>query len=375
MTESIIELAPKIPVCEQGAELWALLKEAPRPKELADYLTYWLSEGIAGVELPNAQKLRLRVFGNVLLDLTRQGWLFAGEGTFETKENRVLKATPPETIHRRATTGERPAPAEVKETLRQALLVSRDEQRRDPAVRAFLRRMEQTRLYKGQRVNVRVLLASPRQLANDLLVALAAPEAARAEQLHHLVDPYLQLASELPDEHTGLRLLDIWRYCRYTWSLPLQTQPGRRMFYLVRDRKRPFHPIIGIAALGSAVVQISVRDHAIGWSLESLADKKDPEENKAHKQQRPARIEALRRELVQAMGEVYRADLIEDGVLTEAECEHPTPETLFRLADATDLDYLGSRERRPQGLDLEAEARSPMFRKKRVKVLQERRAA
>ncbi|WBA44240.1 Druantia anti-phage system protein DruA [Hymenobacter canadensis] len=231
--------------------------------------------------------------------------------------------------------------------------------------------MEQTRLYRGQRVNVRVLLASPGQLSADLIVALAAPQATRTDQLSNLVQPYLQLASELPDEHTGLRLLDIWRYCRYTWSLPLQTQPGRRMFYLVRDKARPFHPIIGIAALGSAVVQISVRDHAIGWSLDSLADKKDPKANETHKHQRRTRVEALHQELARALAEIYRADLIEDGVLTEEECVYPTPATLLNLTNAADTNYLGSRERRIQGTDLEAEARSPTFRKKRVQVLQE----
>ncbi len=90
-----------------------------------------------------------------------------------------------------------------------------------------------------------------------------------------------------------MRLLDIWWYCRYTWSLPFQTQPSRRMFYLVRDAARPYHPIMGIAALGSAVVQISVRDHAIEWSLEALADKPDPRENEAHKSKRAAQLAAL----------------------------------------------------------------------------------
>lgn len=371
MTESIIELAPKIPICEPAEKLWALLKQSPRPQALNEYLQNWLDETLPEAILPKIVNLRLQVLGNVLLDLTRQGWLFAATGELTVSETIALRATPPDTVHRASAAQERPAPAEVKDTLRRALLVSRDEQRRDPVVRTFLRRMEQTRVYRGQRVNVRVLLTSPGQLATDLLAALATPEAIREEQLSNLVQPYLQLASELPDEHTGLRLLDIWRYCRYTWSLPLQTQPGRRMFYLVRDRARPFHPIIGIAALGSAVVQISVRDQAIGWSLDSLADKKDRNANEVHKQQRRQKVEALHQELDRALAEIYRIDLVEDGIVSEDECLLPTAETLLRLAEAADSTYLGSRERRSQGTDLEAEARSPMFRKKRIKVLQE----
>ncbi len=283
----------------------------------------------------------------------------------------LLRATPPDTSHRNVPTGERRAPADVKGTLRQALVANRDEQLRDPTVRAFVRRMEQLRRYRGQRVSVRSLLASPTQLVSDLRGALAAPEATRTEQLSGLVKPYLQLASELPDEHTGLRLLDVWRYCRYTWSLPFQTQPGRRMFYLVRDAARAFHPIIGIAALGSAVVQISVRDNAIGWSLDALADKADPLEQVAHLPKRAAQVAALWRELDTAMKEIYLDDLLEEGVLTMAECKYPTPGTLARLVAAVDQDFKGSRERQTQKIDLAEEARSPMFRKKRVQVLEE----
>jgi len=42
------------------------------------------------------------------------------------------------------------------------------------------------------------------------------------------------------------------------------------MFYLVRDASRPFHPIIGIAALGSSLVQLTARDNVIGWSSQSM---------------------------------------------------------------------------------------------------------
>lgn len=398
MTEDKIELSPKIPACEPAEELWTLLLEAPRPVHLAEYLPTWLDDNLTAAGLAKPIELRLRVFGNVLLDLTGQGWLFEATGELANPETVVMRATPPPETIQRSTKGEaRPAPAEVKNALRRALVVSRDEQLRDPTVRAFVRRMEQPRLYRGQRVSVRSLLASPGQLAADLRVALAAPEAKRDEQLAELVQPYLQLASELPDEHTGLRLLDIWRYCRYTWSLPLQTQPGRRMFYLVRDAARPHHPIMGIAALGSAVVQISVRDTAIGWSLESLADvvlpddASDVEKQKEQlkRSKRPSRIAALPRELDRAMTEIYRADLAEEGILSEEDCTYPTPEVLARLAAATDQEFLGSRKQKlqadelpaeieppkPQAEHLEAEARSPMFRKKRVQVLGELLAA
>ena len=56
--------------------------------------------------------------------------------------------------------------------------------------------------------------------------------------------------------HTGLLLTDIWRYFRHTWTNYYATTPGRTMQLLVRDRAATFHPVIGIAALVSAIVQI-----------------------------------------------------------------------------------------------------------------------
>ncbi len=42
------------------------------------------------------------------------------------------------------------------------------------------------------------------------------------------------------------------------------------MLLLVRDRAAPFHPVIGIAALGSAIVQIKERDDWIGWQSQAF---------------------------------------------------------------------------------------------------------
>ena len=38
----------------------------------------------------------------------------------------------------------------------------------------------------------------------------------------------------------------------------------------MRDAARKHHPVIGIAALGNCVVQLSERDQAIGWNLEAV---------------------------------------------------------------------------------------------------------
>jgi hypothetical protein len=54
---------------------------------------------------------------------------------------------------------------------------------------------------------------------------------------------------------TGQRLNDIWRYFRHTWVNIYRSVPGRNLMILVRDRAVPGHPVIGIAALASSVIQ------------------------------------------------------------------------------------------------------------------------
>lgn len=62
------------------------------------------------------------------------------------------------------------------------------------------------------------------------------------------------------------RQLDIFRYCRYMSSVPYSEYVGRRMHFLIRDANLPSKPIIGIAAIGSSLLQITSRDEWIGWN-------------------------------------------------------------------------------------------------------------
>jgi len=88
------------------------------------------------------------------------------------------------------------------------------------------------------------------------------------------VQPYLQLVRENDrDEYTGLKISEIWRYFRLTWSTPAETTPGRTMQYLIRDAAHPKHAIMGIASLENCAVQITCRDDAIGWNQKAFIDK------------------------------------------------------------------------------------------------------
>lgn len=113
------------------------------------------------------------------------------------------------------------------------------------------------------------------------LIADGAELANRMEQAHSgemavedAIRPYLQLVRENErDEYTGLKISEIWRYCRLTWSTPAETTPGRTMQYLIRDAAHPMHAIIGIASLENCAVQITCRDDYIGWNQKAFVDK------------------------------------------------------------------------------------------------------
>lgn len=364
-------LTPILPGQPAVIDFWVCLEKRPLPGELAAYLHgHWLP-GLAAAQthleatpLVRHEYLRLHVFGRVLLDLARQGWHFVAVAPVVPGGPQRLGTTPPDSADWTGRPPEdtaRPTRDEVKKLLQQALVAHREEQLLEPAVQRFVRRLERPRRHAGRLVSVRSLLADPRLLAADLQNALADPTPAqRDERLLNLVQPYLQAATaDDVDEYTGLPLLDIWRYCRYTWSLPFQTQPGRRMFYLVRDRARPGHPVMGIGALGSSVVQLTVRDEYIGWSLEALRDCPEP----------APRLRALAAELDRAIGEIYHLDFLAEGVLHETDLAAPTPAALDRLSAYANRQPLASRERQKQLLDLVAEAQTPLFRRKRAETL------
>jgi hypothetical protein len=352
----VYDLTPQLPETAVNASLWGVLANDWLPLEQAAALRHWLTETLPVAALSRPEELRLAVFARVLADLAGQGWHF-----HSSKPGR-LKAYAPDSTPRTAQPGYvAPAPLEIKQHLRQGLVAHRDEQLADPLNQRFIQRMERVRYHEGRRVSVRHLLADPQVLANDIEAALRTAEPKRTTRLMEVVKPYLQLVTEDLDEHTGLRLLDIWRYCRYTWSLPFNTQPGRRMFYLVRDAARVNHPVMGIAALGSAVVQISCRDEFVGWTLSALRLAPDP----------IARLQALRAELRRAIDEVYCDDFLAEQLITPTDLAAPTLEVGLRLRAAAALLPVANRGQHKLSSSLEWDARTDLFRRKRAVTLAE----
>ena len=173
--------------------------------------------------------------------------------------------------------GRTSAPCEVrrrKEAIRKELRPRVLQQFKDLHVQQFIRRLERPKT-SSRHTSIKALIADGAELQQRLRVARDHPldNPSRSEALRDAIRPYLQLVDAgVRDEHTGIPLRDIWRYFRFTWSIPQTPIPGRSLLYLIRDAAHEYHAVIGIAALSNCAVQMVPRDRAIGWSTTGLAD-------------------------------------------------------------------------------------------------------
>ncbi len=257
---------------------------------------------------------------------------------------------------------------EVKKRLRQVLLKRRDEQLQEPTVKRFIKRMERPRRHGGRQVSVQDLFADGEDLSDDIRRRVRASDQTSGELLRGAVEPSLEKVTDGRDPHTGLKLRDIWRYCRYTWSLPYNSQPGRRIYYLVRDQARPRDPIMGIGALGSSPIQISPRDNAIGWTLESLRELASGSEADRGLAQR--RFQALKETVRSAIREIYKEDLVDEGILPETRSQRTSQRSLRNLKSFLESGPLVSRMDGPSEKTPVIEAtKTPFYQQKRARAL------
>ena len=239
---------------------WTARRLSRTEQPVRDVIDSTRREGLRRAQCLPARFVPAAVFCvNVLCDLRAQGWLF------RLRRTAIFAAAP-------VSNGE--DVLESKARLRSAHLVERDAQLRQPAVVRFIRDMEQTRLHGGEWHSIFSLMRDGRQLAAALNELLLLPTgAARGEAARAVIRPYIQVARpKRRCAFTGIDLFDIWRYFRHTWTTTYQSTPGRKLYFLVRDAGAPNHPVIGIGALGSPIVQLSVRDEWIGWTGDQVVD-------------------------------------------------------------------------------------------------------
>lgn len=249
----------------------------------------------------------------VLTDLARQRWSIrvSDGGDIEVKRP----------------AGVRLDTSREKARIRAQELVKRDEQLREPATRRFIKGMEKKSVHRGHFVSIYSLIRDGRELADSLRAARALSGEDRVRALREAVRPYLQFVDNAEHcEHTGLRLQDIWRYFRHTWTNQYTSTPGRSMAFLVRDRAREHHPVIGIGALGSPIVQIRERDEWIGWHPEAFMEfvTESPTAELG---------QWLQKTVETAIGELCLDDFFEEELLSPGDLRAPTAALLQRLTE------------------------------------------
>ena len=145
-----------------------------------------------------------------------------------------------------------------KDYIKYRLSFERNAQFEEKSIVQFIARMEKKRNFEGREISIKSLIGDSTALINKI------------NNGEIIVSPYIQQVTNDKDIYTGYKLSDIWRYFRYTWSIPYKTMPGRNIYYLVRDEAQENHPVIGIFALGNSVLNLTVRDNDIGWTVDAV---------------------------------------------------------------------------------------------------------
>lgn len=203
-----------------------------------------------------AWSLPMRAVALLLADLMDQGW------DIRTDEDNIRLQPPGIRL-----VGE--SLVESKARLRKALQTGRDRQLRDSGTRQFVDRMHRVVLRSQGQSSVADIVDDGAQLAERLRPFLGLTGEKASVALKAVIDPEIEFCEEgARCGTTGLRLMDIWRYFRHTWSLEYRSTPGRQMAVLVRNAANPKRPVIGIAMLTSPVVRVRSRDDWIGWNPE-----------------------------------------------------------------------------------------------------------
>lgn len=344
------------PRLDDGGAAYAALQSALTvPPELVPAAL----ERIAANSPGKGAALRIRASALLLRDLVQLGWEHRVHGHW-------IEVRPPD---------EDFGPS--KEAIRRQLEFGRADQLREPATKRFIVGLERPGRTSGCQP-VTDLIADGRKLAEQFEPLALLARAERATALAEVCKPYLQLVDTAArDGHTGIRLMDVWRYFRHTWLTRYRSTPGRNLFYLVRDAAQPKHPVMAIVALGNAVMQLTSRDDMLGWTPDGLAELirqgvvTDAEV-----------LEALRRRLLQDLSQIYADDLpvgpdlaapASDDVLDRLERieEQATDARAEALRGGDESSAAARRIDDVRTVDLEHLARTPLFRAKRARAMRD----
>ena len=261
----------------------------------------------------NSQQTRLlkrAVCLSLLADISEQGSLI----DMEDGEIRIRPAV--------SVTANKETQEQGKRRLRAGLQRSSNRQIAEPSVQKFIKMMQRPRQHDGKTVSIFSLVDDGQDLSQLLLEATTKTGVARQRALSKNIDPVVQeCSSGTRCDFTGMKLQDIWRYFRHTWSLHYNPLPGRTMRFLIRNTARPYAPVIGIAMLASPSANLLSRDEWIGWQLDEIVE---------GLAQNRWSAETVCRSLVETLRDAI-SDIRTDDLLVDAELTDPTINTFFKL--------------------------------------------
>lgn len=340
--------------CKRAA---TALKKAPAHRA---QIVESLRQARPSSRLTNSGQLDFLFVTNVILDLLSQGWDLSVRGS-------NVKFHPPRLLENSHSS---------KDLVRNRHLLGRNAQLSEVSVTDFVKKMERRRLHGNEWHSIFSVMRDGRDLAERLRnVESLQDSEQRAAALSEIVSPYIQFADPTTTcQYTGLRLGDIWRYFRHTWVNEYKSVPGRSMMVLIRDAAAPNHPVIGIAALSSSVVQHRKRDEWIGWQPHTFVDyvTRNPSKKIA-----VWLLESVQR-LIQGL---YLTDLITDGICSRSQIASPNQAVIDRLVEESKRSMKRHRRNPQKRLhkgrkgDLtsskywKAETRTHLYRSKRCKKL------
>lgn len=388
-------LDPEVPtpVSDLLEHFYGNLREEPKGE---DELTEMVQSLLDGIEtrkpvMTRSEYLKTKAIFETVSDVLGLYWRFSLESSGDD-ESMLVAHAPDLTATDERSTGE------MKSRIRETLVAARDEQLREKSTRSFIRKMEVPSVNGGdgepQKTSVQDLFLSPESLVSDLRSFAEAPVHEKLDQLPEIIKPYLQFVdSDKKDRFAGLRLLDIWRYARCTWSIPHKQTPGRRMRYLVRDAARENHPIIGIGAICSGVMQLTPRDREIGWSPLALAQPKrvkdyiseELEEEPTKQRVQEVRekkfeevlgqdawevVNSLASQLDRALDYLYVQDFLDENIVSTSDLENPSAECLQSIEKKKEtIANANSNQGFTSTDDYERDARSSLYTRKRATAL------
>ena len=200
---------------------------------------------------------------SVLADLSDQGWnIEVIDRNEEDINKRLAIDVSPQGLKLEGETIQG-----AKERIRAGHLIGVDKQFNKKSIQDFIFKMHQETKSKK---SIDLLIDN----SSDLIQAcIEKYDEANDDALISVIEPYIQEASiNEKDQFTNIKLSDVWRYFRLTWSLEYKTNPGRSLPFLIRNKARPNHPVIGIAMMASPVIGLGPRDERLCLTKDSFID-------------------------------------------------------------------------------------------------------